>query len=334
MLRGVPSSPSPQSMRLLQEGDGLKQHDDGGVLLPIQYLRGVAALMVVWHHAAGMVPWMADLFRPRWGALGVDVFFVLSGFIMVVATHRRPVTPWTFMRQRIVRVVPLYWLLTLVLVAAALALPGQFRSVVVDPAHVLKSLLFIPHDAPGAPGELAPVLVPGWTLNYEMFFYACFALTLGRLRWLVVLFAGLATIGWLLQPATAAARFYTSALLLEFVAGALLARAWIAAGAPVPAWARWRSRVGLALGDASYSVYLTHLFVLGALRAAWNPLPHTVPVAVAYVVTGVVLSVLVGWVVYRRVERPLLQTLKPGARSAGSGWRLRMTWPLRLSPRG
>ena len=82
------------------------------------------------------------------GQAGVDIFFVISGFIMWVTTHDRRTTPLQFLTNRIVRIVPLYWLLTLTVAAACLIAPSLFRGVVLAPEHVVKSLFFIPTSNP------------------------------------------------------------------------------------------------------------------------------------------------------------------------------------------
>lgn len=83
--------------------------------------------MVVWHHAPQQVPgldrWF-PVFLDEFGSSGVDLFFVLSGFIMAVTTRRSGVSPFDFMARRILRVAPLYWLLTLLMVGCALLLPS------------------------------------------------------------------------------------------------------------------------------------------------------------------------------------------------------------------
>ncbi len=108
------------------------------------------------------------------GFAGVDVFFVISGFIMWSISARES-RPAAFMVNRIVRITPLYWLATGVMIFGALA--GLFPRVVLTPDHIVNSLLFIPHVSPSN-HQVWPLLVQGWTLNYEMFFYALFALTL------------------------------------------------------------------------------------------------------------------------------------------------------------
>ena len=330
------------------------------VILPIQYLRGVAALMVVWHHAAGQVAGMSALVPWRFGTSGVDLFFVISGFIMVVTTSGNGTRPVDFWRRRIVRVVPLYWLLTLLMVAIALVAPGLFKTLKVTPATLVQSLLFIPHFSQSFPGIVWPLLVPGWTLNFEMFFYAVFGLVLflperHRLLPLVAFFLVLTAIGLLFGPfSSAAAQTYTHPMLLEFAAGAAIAAWWlggrwrlppatswilIAAGAVLlvlrdrepfgtsmqivgailvvigaldARFASWRSPVLQALGDSSYSLYLTHIFTLGALRVLWGRVftaPATLATTLAFMLLSLVVCAIAGWVVFRWVETPLLQRL-------------------------
>lgn len=337
------------------------------VILPIQYLRGVAALMVVWHHAAGQVPGMSSLVPWAFGTSGVDLFFVISGFIMVVTTSGTGMGPGEFWRRRIVRIVPLYWLLTLLMVAVALVAPGLFKTLKVAPATLVQSLLFIPHFSQSFPGIVWPLLVPGWTLNFEMFFYAVFGLALLlperiRLLPLVTFFVILTAIGLAFGPfASAAAQTYTHPMLLEFAAGASIAAWWLSGRwrlPPATSWlligagavllvlrdqepfgmsmqimgavlvligaldarfAAWRSRLLLALGDASYSIYLTHIFTLGALRVLWGKVVHSEPTIFStalFMLTSLVLCGVAGWIVYRWVEAPFLRRLNRRRASA------------------
>ena len=101
-------SPAPSSVPVRQTTN----------FLTIQALRAVAALMVVAYHAFDL--WAVRITQSSggyWtnGAAGVDIFFVISGFVMVVSSRKlvgQPGAALTFMRHRIVRIVPLYWLLT------------------------------------------------------------------------------------------------------------------------------------------------------------------------------------------------------------------------------
>jgi peptidoglycan/LPS O-acetylase OafA/YrhL len=80
----------------------------------IQLLRGVAALMVVvFHLVVKMQPFGFDGSQVSFLQGGVDIFFVISGFIMVHISHERERSGGQFMADRIIRIVPIYWLLTL-----------------------------------------------------------------------------------------------------------------------------------------------------------------------------------------------------------------------------
>ncbi len=331
------------------------------VILPIQYLRGIAALMVVWFHAAEQLPDVKTLIPNTFGNSGVDLFFVISGFIMVITTTGSAISPLEFMRRRIIRVVPLYWLLTLAMVGTALVVPTLFRTLIVTPATLVESLLFVPHYSTSFPAMAWPLLVPGWTLNFEMFFYLVFALSLAlparwRLLALALAFAALVSAGLLFGPFdAAAARVYTSLIMLEFVAGAAIAQWWlrhraeppraVSAVAVVLGFAlllardmqplgTWTQMIGASLvvfgalnaafaalrlpllqmlGDTSYSLYLTHLFALGALRVVWGRLAgDSIDMAsiCGFMFTSLVVCAAVGYASWRWIETPLSHRLQ------------------------
>jgi exopolysaccharide production protein ExoZ len=343
----------------LAVGSAVTELTSTPAIQPIQFLRAIAALMVVWHHAREQLPSLKLLFPAESGNSGVDLFFVISGFIMVVTTAKKPVSAWFFLLRRIVRVVPLYWLLTLSVVALGVVAPQLLRSTDISAPHVVQSLLFIPHPSPSHSGTLWPLLVPGWTLNYEMFFYLLFALTLlidlrFRFKALAVLLVALVVCGQLFELSSAPALFtYTNPLLLEFLVGAVLGQlcgtgryirsAWgvalcmligfallfwrsapyapvaqivgsglVVAGALSPRLREWRNRPMLALGDASYSIYLTHLFALGLLRWVWTQLalPQTgLAYGWLFMLAAIVFASLVGCLVHRALEQPLTSGL-------------------------
>jgi exopolysaccharide production protein ExoZ len=108
------------------------------------------------------------------GGGGVDIFFVISGFIMVYTTQSHHVGPFSFFVNRVVRIVPIYWLLTLAVFTLAVIAPHLLGATRAAPSELLKSLLFIPFAKSN--GAVQPILFLGWTLNYEMFFYMLFAL--------------------------------------------------------------------------------------------------------------------------------------------------------------
>jgi exopolysaccharide production protein ExoZ len=311
--------------------DGLLLTAAPRTLRSIQFLRGLAALSVVAFHTG----WTHTVL----GAAGVDVFFVISGFIMQHVS-RRETTPIAFLRARILRVVPLYWLVTL----AAAALHG-----IMDPARLAQSLVFWPHL--DAQGHAWPVLLQGWTLCYEMFFYGLFAVSLllpHRLWLMTAALLILASAGVALHPSGPALETYTSPLLLEFLAGMWLHRAWhsgwlrrarpllpggvaaFAAQVMLPDPGNWHTlawgvpalmvvagslsvessgrlpqvRWLNALSSASYALYLTHTLVQNQVLPLLQPAP-----AILAVPTAVAACVVVGMIVHWMVEEPIRRWL-------------------------
>ena len=197
--------------------------------LLIQVLRGIAALMVVWHHATLMENERLDPARGVWlsGAGGVDIFFVISGFVMVLSSRSlcgavHPVR--IFLQRRIDRVVPMYWIVTTVKLGIALSLPALAPNVLNGLWHVIASYLFLP--SLNAAGAIHPVLIVGWTLNFEAAFYVMVALGLGLrlplVPFLLTLLAALGFAGWVLRGSLPVILSQINPLLLEFGYGVLL----------------------------------------------------------------------------------------------------------------
>lgn len=196
----------------------------------LQVLRFLAALAVVlFHVGSGLVMEHPDWANPfSLGYAGVDVFFVLSGFIMA-HTVRPERGAWDFSVRRIARIVPLYWFLTLVLFAVALLAPALLNSPHVDIVQLFKSLIFVPYQKDN--GAVQPLLFLGWTLCYEMFFYLIYSVSIAIAgRWargweklLVVGFLGLCiAAGFTIPQGNALAGFYTNPILAEFIFGVAL----------------------------------------------------------------------------------------------------------------
>ena len=129
----------------------------------IQVLRFLAAFSVMMVHL--------PIFG--FGAWGVDIFFVISGFIMMYVTE---FNERNFFIKRIIRIVPLYWILTLGVFSVAFFFPDLLNNTTASLDHLIKSLFFIPFDKNGT-GHF-PVLFLGWTLNFEMIFYLLFSISL------------------------------------------------------------------------------------------------------------------------------------------------------------
>ena len=341
-------------------------------LLSIQALRAAAAASVLVHHAGYDADTIAArLHRPGLGlgrcfdwSFGIHLFFVISGFIMLRTARGfgEPGATRRFLIRRFLRVAPLYWLMTSLVLVGALVAPSLLNQPVGGWTLFFSSYLFWP--AARLDGEIRPILGQGWTLDYEMAFYVMFgsAMVLPRRAGLAALslgLVGLAGLGKAAPPSWPPAVVWTNRLLLEFLLGLLAGLAceagwrlkalpafvlaligiagavllgpisgetpagtdlWIRQGLPAalivsacvlaPPWPATRPVLALALlGEASYSLYLTHPFTVRILRAAWmaaigDRLPLWVFVAVACPA-----AVLVGLAVWRWMERPLTRAI-------------------------
>ena len=205
-------------------------------LVSVQLLRAIAAAAVVFEHAQAEAGQTVAGFEhiPFDFGIGVDIFFIISGFVMWLSSAHlfgQPGGTATFLKKRFQRVVPLYWLYTLGMLAAIMLLPDKLNNPDTSPAMILSSFLFFPY--PNMIGEYTPVLALGWTLNYEMFFYALFALAL-----LVPRKYGLAVLSALILGFVALWAVTTSGpilfwgrpIILEFLIGVILARLNMEAG--------------------------------------------------------------------------------------------------------
>lgn len=338
------------------------------MLLNIQALRALAATMVVWVHAQEVLPSMAI---PAWAASfgygGVDLFFVISGFIMAYTTAGRPARPLDFLLRRLKRVAPLYYAVTLVVVAAALIAPQAFRGTAASLSDLLQSVLFIPFEK--QPGRIYPLYFLGWTLNYEMAFYLLFSLGLllpaaFRTPVMVGVLLLLAAVGTQIDSqhtAGVAAYVYTRPIILDFGAGMViaalartslqarvapgicwaamaLAALWFvgggavlpyapeAAAPPTATFLRFgvpsillvsaaivlerqgrvlRSPPLQLLGDASYSLYLSHFLIIAPVVVLANRLDAPNALRPGLTAMAMALSLIGGVLVWRFVERPL-----------------------------
>ena len=284
----------------------------------IQYLRALAAMMVLVYHVALHLAWAQKPYYLKLSG-GVDIFFVISGYVMWRVTAGRKGGSLKFIANRIRRIVPMYWILTTVMLVIMLIKPDSTLNSRFDLVHVLSSYAFIPSIHP-VKGVFEPLLFPGWTLNYEMMFYVLFTLVLfGSMRWRLALIGApillLFALGYIPHPKTSVLEFYSSSLILEFAMGCalgafacgplieklpgwvgpstimlsgvlLLALSWapilprgiswgLPAAALVAGFVLLEAVKGMPripalifLGDASYSIYLSHVIVLSAAYQA------------------------------------------------------------------
>ena len=342
-------------------------------VLGIQVLRGVAAMLVVFSHT------VAQLFRFQpdsvlmgnlvtMGSSGVDIFFVISGFVIFYTQfarhHSRWLTSGQFMRRRCWRIFPLYWITITAMIA--LAALGFFSSVKLSLYNVLLSILLVPTEN--------TVLPISWTLSYEMYFYGIFAIALlannprGSLIGVTIVIVVPVTLRVALPEsnywsfffgAHGPGSFLSDNVVLEFCAGMALGYLYLSKMSLVPAYlmlpafvylfvSPWILRHELAyppewqsfkwgaaatlivaasislqrlqtlgslilslLGDASYSIYLMHVFVTGTFHYL---LEHTVVhnfYRIPMIMFVCIASALLGTGVHLTVEKPILKFMRP-----------------------
>ena len=335
-------------------------------MIALELVRGIAALLVVFDHSLlTSIGKMGSLsinvsLAGNLGALGVYVFFVISGMVMVEShgadfgrSH-----PWRdFMAKRITRIVPLYWVCTLIYFAKE-SLTGNPRGF----TNLLLSLFFIPHQETG---DLygRPVLGLGWTLEYEMAFYLLFAVALMFSKRVgisliagIILASVLAEAYGLLGRQNPAA-FLAKPIILMFPCGIAiglwrqssrmrlgltdqrsilfamvliflgiifaaqgteneaavplaLTAATIVAGCSLEVDKRssaWLLKIVLAFGGSTYAIYLTHAFIIGpAARIFFKSGLSAYPYIFAFSLLP--LTAILGHLVYKYVERPLIKT--------------------------
>lgn len=339
-----------------------------GTIPDLQILRFVAAALVLISHVQhealkgkflnleGYQPWSAIFF-----AGGVDIFFVISGFIMYTISlgdYGKPGAAKYFLLRRLIRIGPPYWIFTTAMIAAAYIFSSHVTHSELDIGHIIASYLFLPYNNPY--GQAYPVLILGWTLNYEAYFYVVFAASLlfSRKLGLTLLFAVigvLAAFGMADAVQTMPFRYWSGPIVFEFLFGIGLAMlrargtrlprgggaALIAVGfglmwlmeqqgiagnywnlrafwmgipallicggvvlapdgAAEPGWLR---RQLVLLGDASYSIYLSHPFALNAVALAWRKI--AAPNPWLYVWVAIAISIVVGVAVHLLLEKPM-----------------------------
>lgn len=302
----------------------------------LQGLRALAACLVVTFHIRTI----------QIGFYGVDIFFIISGFVIAFAAevdHRH------FFAKRIFRVVPFYWAATLGVFVLAFIKPNLLNHTTTEIIPLIKSLFFIPFQK----GLVQPVLPQGWTLNFEMLFYLVFALALiwqPRGAWILVsaTISAIAALGYIVDFHSVPLKFWTDPIIIEFVLGLLLYqfwKRWPMFFSSIPLWisiggiaaclivlsalpvdfhrfafaALAAGVVGLGLstegrvvlprfflrvGDASYSLYLLHIYVLVAFEKFLDEFVKNIYVEIALIPVAFALCIGVALCSYALVERP------------------------------
>jgi peptidoglycan/LPS O-acetylase OafA/YrhL len=254
--------------------------------MSVQAIRFLAAVSVVIAHACFYTGVRFDERTPAvdvLGSLGVWSFFTISGFVMVLVTDqecsRSGRVDWRrFALKRIVRVVPLYWLMTTVKLLALVQSASLLVNTAADPWTIIRSYLFIPSF--NEAGTIQPVWGVGWTLIYEMAFYLVVAIALiARIDPIVAaapVLIGAATL-WLARPQDGSALWlYADPMTLYFLAGMVIAR-----------WARTRPWLAVLV-----------LVGLGSVQSALHTVRDAAltlqPLLVFLAISGVLLGAVLG----------------------------------------
>lgn len=235
------------------------------------------------------------------GPIGVYLFFVISGFVIIQAASRES---WrAFLYARVTRIYPIYWIVTSIVLAVWLWRPEMVNASIKGEISIWKSYLLIPQKTP-------PLLAVGWTLVYEMYFYLAVTIVLAaKFRPMVVLpiWSAAIVIAWLtVAPSHPVLIIVTKPITLLFIFGAFL-------GLYVQSRKVHRARqpsrfekLFILLGDASYSTYLLHVLIISALWRFAGLLPWQAPAAFLMVLSIVAANVG-GLVSYWYLEKPILR---------------------------
>lgn len=318
------------------------------IIKNIQILRAIAANFVVVSHL-----WAVEQQYGQWGIIpersqilgcGVDLFFVISGFIMATIISRE--RSWKiFVWRRVIRIYPLYWVYTSLTILCFLSV----HSLVLQQGHSLwKSYLLIPDS-------LRPILGVGWTLVYEMYFYIILAICLAcrlPIKWIMLFWV----VAILVAP-NDNLWIVTNPLCLEFIMGmaiGFLIKAnllylpqiilissvtvlllvfiyfpniaeqitlirtllfggifsFMVYGAAAVREARYCDWL-VKIGDASYSIYLSHVLILAVISHVAARLPaHGFIAEIGFLFASMGVINVFGLASYNFLEKPSLAYLR------------------------
>lgn len=338
----------------------------------IQALRAIAVLLVVAFHLTGVEH---KYFQGNYvlnnfldiGNAGVDLFFVISGFVMVVVTHNQfqnSSAIKNFLYHRISRIYPIYWLFTLFLLSIHFVFPHAVSQLPDQQSYIWKSLFLIPQNQ-------LPLITLGWTLIHEMYFYLIFTLFLFFPEkyfikllgiWSLLIVIGNILLHHYPSFSSPAILLITHPLTFEFIAGCIIAKLYyagvsaksdiffwlaiillvisfeffshfgsgiianiengvtrvlmfgIASALLVYAVVGFEScgvlfpKVLRSIGDSSYSIYLSHIFILSTLGRIYSKMPwHNVFIHIAFIITAILVVIMLGKYSYVYLEQPIIR---------------------------
>lgn len=312
-------------------------------------MRAVAAILVVISHISikSLSHAHYEIDWGKYGIIGVDIFFIISGYIMMFIAHKRENDMKLFLKSRFIRIIPLYWTLSFLSLIVYLYNPNIVNSSTGD-TTILSSFFLIP-------GNGTFLLATGWTLSYEVYFYFLFSIALlfkFQYRYLMLMLLMILLVGYgsvfddesfffsdkLLEFLIGMVFFMThkpskinfifpffflvsSILVFQFLDGmahiiqyGISASLFFVAMLQLEPFFRkykavWIATIFEKIGKSSYSLYLTHLFVLGAVSRIVKPeLLQTHPYL--YIGTLFIGSIIVGYLCYLYLETFLIQWIR------------------------
>jgi exopolysaccharide production protein ExoZ len=346
----------------------------------IQFLRAIAVILVVHVHAIdtqeafSVSHQQKFYFLENFGAIGVDLFFGISGFIIsyVANSYFGAKEGVDFLKKRFLRINPIYYVASLIFMVL-FCFFDQFFPLATVLTGLRDMIVMLP--VLNAQKWLGPILIVGWSLSYEWWFYVLFFLLIvcrvkHKALLLLLVIPALVVIGRVLQPQDFRAIFYTNPIMLEFLFGVIIfwlyRHARVATGVAalllllgiggyvynviygfgdiselgsvtggtgslkrVLLWGLpsafilagciflekkgvfdklWNNRFGLLVGDASYSIYLTHYTFFYLLSQVYARTGYFLNPDLSIFI-HMALAVGVGIWFYKKVERPLIKML-------------------------
>jgi peptidoglycan/LPS O-acetylase OafA/YrhL len=330
--------------------------------LGVQVLRGLAATLVVIYHSIVMYNEKIHSLNSRnmWinGQAGVDIFFVISGFVMYITIISKPqkygfIDAFVFLKRRLIRIAPLYWFFTTLKILFLKLIPSITLHVKYTLSCILASYLFLQYK--NQLGDFQPVLIVGWTLNYEIFFYFLIFIAL-LFRFQLVSFLSMvlliiSVVGILVELHFPNYRIPFAPIILEFLLGIIIGKTiylvrgktlisgsifllgfililFVSPGFRILNWGIPASLIVLGtvgcerlfieykeklkilehIGNASYSTYLSHGFILPIIAAIILKTGYTSKTPLFLVVLICIFSCLiVGSIIYKYIEKPLIK---------------------------
>lgn len=322
------------------------------MILSIQYMRAIAAITVVIFHISQKTERYAD-YSLDWSLfanVGVDIFFIISGYIIMYISSVKETNIKSFLKARVIRVMPIYWLLTLVSLFVYLYNSNLVNSSAAETA-IWSSFILLP-------GNGTFLVLVGWTLTYEFFFYIIFSTSLlikSEYKYYIPIF--LITILVLYGILFDCESFVCNQRLLEFVFGIILYKTRnrynfnkffllllfilsiilfinfntkiIIIDNGIPALLFFfvminnenifqkykKSYVSILiekLGESSYSLYLTHIFTMGISIIILNKINNEFVLEFpnTFAFVLLILSIIVGYIFHIFIEKNIAKVLK------------------------